>query len=119
LENPEHVAHLVVFEFQTCLFPVPLWAASDFEKMSFVVSKSVSVFQFLSNKNFETTSFAPLNRVLVVSNVGAEFASVFLVASVGRWVGMFALLFEEKNDRHTSLFLLVTDWTVALPMTPL
>jgi len=97
LKSPERVAHHVVFKFQTALFAVPLWVASDFEAESFVVAESVFVFEFLPDRDFETATFAPLNRVLVVSDVGVEFASVFLVAPVRWWVGVLAFLFEGEE----------------------
>ena len=97
MKSPERVAHLVVLKFQTTLFAVPLRVASDFEAESFVVAESVFVFQFLPDRDFETTTLAPLNRVLVASDVGAEFASVFLVAPVRRWVGVLAFLLESEE----------------------
>lgn len=87
------------------MFPVPLGFASNFETKSFVVAESELLFEFLSNRGFETASFAPLNRVLIAPYVGAEFASIFLVAPIRRWGPMFALLFqcEERPLRFRVL----------------
>ncbi|GGK79225.1 hypothetical protein GCM10009067_34370 [Haloarcula sebkhae] len=77
--------------------PPPLRVGSDFEAELFVVDESVFAFQFLPDRDFETATFASLNRVLVAPNVGAELASVLLVASV-RWrVGVLAFLFEGEE----------------------
>ena len=122
MESPERVAHLVVFEFQTTLFAISLRVASDFEAESFVVAESIFVFQFLSDRNFETTTPAPLNRVPVASDVGTEFASVLLVAPVRRRIGVFTFLLEgeERPPRFAVLARDLLDGrTVALPMTPL
>ena len=114
MKSPERVAHLVVLKFQTTLFAVPLRVASDFEAESFVVAESVFVFQFLPDRDFETATFPPLNRVLVASDVGTEFASVLLVVEanlrfadhwkssisktpVRRWVGVLAFLVEGEE----------------------
>jgi hypothetical protein len=97
LKSPERVAHLVVLKFQTTLFAVPLRVASDFEAESFVVAESVFVFQFLPDRDFETRPLAPLNRVLVVSDVGTEFTSVLLVAPVRRRGGVLAFLLEGEE----------------------
>ena len=122
MESPERVAHLVVFEFQTTLFAIPLRVASGFEAESFVVAESIFVFQFLPDRNLETTTPAPLNRVPVASDVGTEFASVLLVAPVRRRIGVFAFLLEgeERPPRFAVLARDLLDGrTVALPMTPL
>jgi hypothetical protein len=105
LESPERVANLVVLKFQTTLFAVPFRVTSDFEAESFVVAESVFVFQFLPDRDFETATLAPLNRILVVSDVGTEFASVLLVAPVRRWVGVFTFLLEgeERSPRFAVL----------------
>jgi len=97
LESPERVAHFVVLQFQTTLFAVPLRVAPDFEAESFVVAESVFVFQFLSDGNFETAPLVPLNRVLVVADVGTELSSIFLVAPVRRWGGVLTVLREGEE----------------------
>jgi hypothetical protein len=53
--------------------------SSSLESQALSVSQSELAFQLLANRDFETASVAPLQRVLVVANVGSQLPAIVFV----------------------------------------